>query len=113
MPFVSSRAYASLGARLSLARKDIGYSDRNGVKQITQFITNPKASTQKEQHLQRAAELLEQARIAIEQAGDWQRSGSLILQSLAEERKASDSGLQVMNVIKSRPKTRLEFNFRS
>ena len=34
--------------------------------------------------------------------------------ALAEERKSENTGLQVMNVIKyQKPKTKLEFNFRS
>ena len=38
---------------------------------------------------------------------------SLILNGLSEERKASNSGVQVLNVIRQRPKTRVEFSFRS
>ena len=38
----------------------------------------------------------------------------MILKALAEERKYENTGLQVMNVIKyQKPKTKLEFNFRS
>ena len=52
---------------------------------------------------------------AIDPSGsDWQASGSMILKALAEERKSENTGLQVMNVIKyQKPKTKLEFNFRS
>ena len=50
----------------------------------------------------------------IEVDQDWQASGSMILNALAEERKSENTGLQVMNVIKyQKPKTKLEFNFRS
>ena len=50
----------------------------------------------------------------IEADQDWQASGSMILKALAEERKAENTGLQVMNVIKyQKPKPKLEFNFRS
>jgi len=37
----------------------------------------------------------------------------LILKGLTEERKANNIGVQVMNVIRVRPKTKLEFSFRS
>ena len=50
----------------------------------------------------------------IEVDQDWQASGSMILKALAEERMSENTGLQVMNVIKyQKPKTKLEFNFRS
>ena len=49
----------------------------------------------------------------IESQQDWQACGSLILKGLAEERKAMNSGVQVLNVIRQRPKTRLQFSFRS
>ena len=50
----------------------------------------------------------------IEHDQDWQACGSMILKALAEERKSENTGLQVMNVIKyQKPKTKLEFNFRS
>ena len=50
----------------------------------------------------------------IEVDQDWQASGSMILKALAEERKSENTGLKVMNVIKyQKPKTKLEFNFRS
>jgi len=50
----------------------------------------------------------------IEVDHDWQSSGSMILKALAEERKSENTGLQVMNVIKyQKPKTKLEFKFRS
>jgi len=97
----------------NLQRQQISYSHKDCSSLITQSITNTKASDRKERHLKRSELLTEQARIAIEEKGDWQLSGGLILQALAEERKAESTGLQVMNVIKYRPKTRLQFDFRS
>ena len=67
----------------------------------------------KAEHLRCAESLFRQARVAIEANEDWQASGSLILKGLAEERKANNTGVQVMNVIRVRPKTKLEFSFRS
>ena len=67
----------------------------------------------KAEHLRRAEELFRQAKAAIEDNEDWQASGSLILKALTEERKAGNIGVQVMNVIRVRPKTKLEFSFRS
>ena len=50
----------------------------------------------------------------IEVDQDWQASGSTILKALAEERKSENTGLQVIKVINyQKPKTKLEFNFRS
>ena len=80
---------------------------------ITKSNSSLETANRKALHLKQSQEFNDQARLAIEEEGDWQRSGSLILLSLAEERKAECSGLQVMNVIKYRPKQRLEFNFRS
>ena len=37
----------------------------------------------------------------------------MILKALREERKAQSTGPQVVNVIKVRPKTKLEFSFKS
>ena len=69
---------------------------------------------QKPQHLAKAAEFYSKAKQLIEVDQDWQASGSMILKALAEERKSENTGLQVMNVIKyQKPKTKLEFNFRS
>ena len=69
---------------------------------------------QKSQHLSKAAEFYSMAKQLIEVDHDWQASGSMILKALAEERKSENTGLQVMNVIKyQKPKTKLEFNFRS
>ena len=67
----------------------------------------------KVEHLRRAEAFFRQAKVAIEDNEDWQASGSLILQGLTEERKANNIGVQVMNVIRVRPKTKLEFSFRS
>ena len=62
----------------------------------------------------KAAEYYSRAKQLIEVDHDWQASGSMILKALAEERKSGNTGLQVMNVIKyQKPKTKLEFNFRS
>ncbi|AII49473.1 hypothetical protein KR52_10005 [Synechococcus sp. KORDI-52] len=68
----------------------------------------------KSQHLSRASEYFVRAKELIEMEHDWQASGSMILKALAEERKSENTGLQVMNVIKfQKPKTKLEFKFRS
>ena len=62
----------------------------------------------------KAAEYYSLAKQLIEVEEDWQASASMILKALAEERKSENTGLQVMNVIKyQKPKTKLEFNFRS
>ena len=72
------------------------------------------AADQKSNHLAKAAKYFSRAKDLIEVEQDWQASGSMILKALAEERKSENSGLQVMNVIKyQKPKTKLEFNFRS
>tara|TARA_Y100000991_G_C21910588_1_gene322119 strand:+ start:535 stop:765 length:231 start_codon:yes stop_codon:yes gene_type:complete len=69
---------------------------------------------QKSHHLAKAAKYFSLAKELIEVDQDWQASGSMILKALAEERKSENSGLQVMNVIKyQKPKTKLEFKFRS
>ena len=65
------------------------------------------------QHLREAEASFRQAQTVIETQQDWQACGSLILKGLSEERKAMNSGVQVMNVIRQRPKKRLEFSFRS
>ena len=72
------------------------------------------ASVSKAEYLAKAAEYYQQAKVLIEENEDWQASGSMILKALSQERKSENTGLQVMNVIKyQKPKTRLEFNFRS
>ena len=82
-------------------------------KSITTAISS-KASDQKSHHLAKAAEYFSRAKELIEVDQDWQACGSMILRALAEERKSENTGLQVMNVIKyQKPKTKLEFNFRS
>ena len=68
----------------------------------------------KSQHLAKAAEYFSIAKGMIEDDHDWSSAGSMILKALAEERKSENTGLQVMNVIKyQKPKTKVEFNFRS
>ncbi len=80
---------------------------------ITTALTS-RAAEQRSQHLSKAAELYARAKELIEIDHDWQSSGSMILRALAEERKSENTGLQVMNVIKyKKPKTKLEFKFRS
>ena len=61
----------------------------------------------------KAEELYERAKVQIEQHENWQLSGALILEALKQERKAEFTGPQVLNLIKVRPKTKLEFSFRS
>ena len=68
---------------------------------------------EKSTHLIKAEELYAQAKIQIEQHENWQLSGALILEALKQERKAECTGPQVLNLIKVRPKTKLEFSFRS
>ena len=76
--------------------------------------TVTKAIDQKSKHLEKAAEFYRRAKELIEVNEDWQSCGSMILKALAEERKSENTGLQVMNVIKyQKPKTKLEFSFRS
>ena len=73
-----------------------------------------KIAGQKSDYLAKAAEYYSRARHLIEVDQDWQASGSMILKALAEERKSENTGPQVMNVIKyQKPKSKLEFNFRS
>ena len=82
-------------------------------RSITTAISS-KTSSQKSDYLAKAAEYYSRAKQLIEVDQDWQASGSMILKALAEERKSENTGLQVMNVIKyQKPKTKLEFNFRS
>ena len=77
-------------------------------------VDNTKALDQKSQHLAKADEYYRRAKDLIEINEDWQSCGSMILKALAEERKSENTGLQVMNVIKyQKPKTKLEFKFRS
>ena len=68
---------------------------------------------EKSTHLVKAEELYERAKVQIEQHENWQLSGALILEALKKERKAECTGPQVLNLIKVRPKTKLEFSFRS
>ena len=77
---------------------------------LSQFIEK---DSKKQQHLKQADAYFRQAQALIESSQDWQACGSLILKGLSEERKASNSGVQVLNVIRQRPKTRVEFSFRS
>ena len=80
---------------------------------ITTAISS-RTAHQKSHYLAKAAECYSRAKQLIEVDQDWQASGSMILKALAEERKSENTGLQVMNVIKyQKPKTKLEFNFRS
>ena len=80
---------------------------------ITASITQT-GLDQKSKHLARARDFYCRAKELIEVDQDWQACGSMILKALAEERKSENTGLQVMNVIKyQKPKTKLEFNFRS
>ncbi|WP_115023167.1 hypothetical protein [Synechococcus sp. UW69] len=73
-----------------------------------------KAIDQKSKHLEKAAHFYLRAKELIEVNEDWQSCGSMILKALAEERKSENTGLQVMNVIKyQKPKTKLEFSYRS
>ena len=74
---------------------------------------NSATAVEKGKHLRSAEEFYQRARIEIEVNGDWQESGSMILKALREERKAQSTGPQVVNVIKVRPKTKLEFSFKS
>jgi len=77
-------------------------------------LSTPSGLDKKSQHLAKAQEYYLRAKELIEVNQDWQASGSMILKALAEERKSENTGLQVMNVIKyQKPKTKLEFNFRS
>ena len=78
--------------------------------QLLQFTEK---DSKKQQHLKQADAYFRQAQALIESSQDWQACGSLILKGLSEERKASKSGVQVLNVIRQRPKTRVEFSFRS
>ena len=78
--------------------------------QLLQFTEK---DSKKHQHLKQADAYFRQAQALIESSQDWQACGSLILKGLSEERKASNSGVQVLNVIRQRPKTRVEFSFRS
>ena len=71
------------------------------------------AADQKAQHIGAAQNLYRQAKVQIEENLDWKASAGLILKALREERKALGTVPQVVNVIRNKPKTRLEFNFRS
>ena len=80
---------------------------------ITTVISS-KTADRKSHYLERAAEYYSRAKRLIEVDQDWQASGSMILKALAEERKSENTGLQVIKVINyQKPKTKLEFNFRS
>ena len=78
--------------------------------QLLQFIEK---DSKTQQHLQQADAYFRQAQALIESSQDWQACGSPILKGLSEERKASNSGVQVLNLSRPRPKTRVEFSFRS
>ena len=83
-------------------------------KRIIATSITTKALERKSQHLANAEEFYVRAKQLIEINEDWQASGSMILKALAEERKSENTGLQVLNVIKyQKPKTKLEFKFRS
>ena len=87
--------------------------DLDKLKSITTAISS-KTASQKSHYLAKAAAYYSRARQLIEDDQDWQASGSMILKALAEERKSENTGLQLINVIKyQKPKTKLEFNFRS
>ena len=88
-------------------------SAKDRVKHIKAVSLTYRKEDKKAEHLRRAEALFRQAKVAIEDNEDWQASGSLILKGLTEERKANNIGVQVMNVIRVRPKTKLEFSFRS
>ena len=77
------------------------------------FDLTSNQTLEKSTHLMKAEELYEQAKVQIEQHENWQLSGALILEALKQERKAECTGPQVLNLIKVRPKTKLEFSFRS
>ncbi|QNJ29766.1 hypothetical protein SynA1524_02079 [Synechococcus sp. A15-24] len=77
-----------------------------------QFQPTEKDS-KRSQHLRQAEAFFQQAQALIEKSEDWHGCGSLILKGLSEERKAQNSGIQVMNMIRKRPKIRVEFSFRS
>ena len=86
-------------------------NDKKGIKDNPPSLAAKDAK--KIQHQRQAEAFFRQAQTVIESQQDWQACGSLILKGLAEERKALNSGVQVLNVIRQRPKTRLEFSFRS
>ena len=89
------------------------YNLRNWTNHITLLTTASGSKEDKASRLKRAQDFYRQAQIIVEQHGDVQQSGILILKALAEERKAENTGLQLVNVIKYRPKTKLDFSFRS
>ena len=89
------------------------YNSRTRIKNITLLPSTSRNRDDKVTRLKRAEELYRQAKILVEEHGDLQQSGSLILKALAEERKAQNTGLQLVNVIKYRPKTKVDFGFRS
>ena len=98
---------------LSLHRKACCTITEDEANSITTAISS-KTASQKSHYLANAAEYYSRAKLFIEVDEDWMASGSMILKALAEERKSENTGLQVMNVIKyQKPKTKLEFNFRS
>ena len=80
---------------------------------ITLLTSATAGKEDKASRLKKAQDLYRQAQFIVEQHGDVQQSGVLILKALAEERKAENTGLQLINVIKYRAKTKLDFSFRS
>jgi hypothetical protein len=76
-------------------------------------LSHTEKDIKRSQHLRQAEAFFQQAQALIERSEDWHGCGSLILKGLSEERKAQNSGIQVMNMIRKRPKTRVEFSFRS
>ena len=89
------------------------YNVTNWTNHITLLTSANGGKEDKASRLKRARDLYRQAQFIVEQHGDVQQSGILILKALAEERKAENTGLQLINVIKYRPKTKLDFSFRS
>ena len=89
------------------------YNVTNWSFHITLLTSANAGKEDKASRLKRAQDLYRQAQFIVEQHGDVQQSGVLILKALAEERKAENTGLQLINVIKYRPKTKLDFSFRS
>ena len=95
-------------------KKNISISTNKENKLSKEQIINQAFKFYSQGNIQKAAEYYQQAKQLIEDVHDWQACGSMILKALAEERKSENTGLQVMNVIKyQKPRTKLEFNFRS
>jgi hypothetical protein len=49
----------------------------------------------------------------IETNEDWRACGSLIFKGLSDQRKALNSGIQLLNVLRQQLKTRVKFSCRS